>query len=61
MTDYQGNYWISSSKRGVLLLRSSEFTDELARTGLDTDVINAVLEEDGILYAATDSGIAAIE
>ena len=61
MTDYQGNYWISSSKRGVLLLRSSEFTDELARTGLDTDVINAVLEEDGILYAATDSGIAAID
>ena len=61
MTDYQGNYWIRSSMRGVLLLRSSEFTDELARTGLDTDVINAVLEEDGILYAATDSGIAAIE
>ena len=61
MKDYQGNYWISSSKRGVLLLRSSEFTDELARTGLDTDVINAVLEEDGILYAATDSGIAAID
>lgn len=61
MTDYQGNYWISSSKRGVLLLRSSEFTDELARTGLDTDTINSVIEEDGILYVATDSGIAIVD
>ena len=33
----------------------------LRARGLDTDVINAVLEEDGILYAATDSGIAAID
>ena len=52
MTDYQGNYWISSSKRGVLLLRKSDFTDELSQLGLDIDRMNAVYEKDGILYGA---------
>ena len=61
MIDYQGNYWISSSKRGVLLLRKSDFTDELAQSGFDVDVINSVMENDGILYLATDSGIIAID
>lgn len=61
MVDYQGNYWISSTKRGILLLRKSDFTDELAQTDINVDVINSVMEEDGILYAATDSGVAAFD
>lgn len=61
MMDYQGNYWISSSKRGVLLLRQSRFTDEFAQLGLDADVVNAVLISDKVLYAATDSGILAVD
>lgn len=61
MTDYQGNYWISSSKRGVLLLRKSDFTDELSQLGLDIDRMNAVYEKDGILYGATDSGLIAVD
>lgn len=61
MVDYQGNYWISSSKRGVLLLGGSDFTDELAQTGIDIDVVNAILEDNGIMYAATDSGIVAVD
>lgn len=61
MVDYQGNYWISSKKRGILLLRKSDFTDELTQTDINVDVINSVMEEDGVLYAATDSGVAAFD
>ncbi len=61
MMDYQGNYWISSSKRGVLLLCKSDFTDELWQLGLDIDRMNAVYEKDGILYGATDSGLITID
>lgn len=61
MMDYQGNYWISSSKRGVLLLSKSDFTDELSQLGLDIDRMNAVYEKDGVLYGATDSGLTAFD
>lgn len=44
-----------------MLLRGSDFTDELAQTGIGIDVVNAILEDDGILYAATDSGIVAVD
>lgn len=61
MTDYQGNYWITSKKRGVLLLRQSDFTDELSQLGLSIDRINGVLVKDNILYAATDSGLVMVD
>lgn len=61
MMDYQGNYWISSSKRGVLLLRKSEFVDELSQLDYDMDNINAVYEADGLIYAATDSGLVIVD
>lgn len=61
MADYQGNYWIASSKRGVLLLGQSDFTDELSQLGLSVDRINGVLVKDGILYAATDSGLVMVD
>lgn len=61
MMDYQGNYWISSEKRGVLLLRRSVFTDELSQLGLDIDRMNAVYVKDGNLYGATDSGLIAVD
>ena len=61
MMDYQGNYWISSSKRGVLLLRTSEFVDELSQLEYDMDSINSAYEKDGLLYAAADSGIVIVD
>ncbi len=61
MVDYQGNYWISSSKGGILLMRKSDFTDELLYADADIDTINSVLEDDGILYVATDSGVLAFD
>ncbi len=55
MKDYQGNYWISSSKRGVLLVRNSDFVDEFAQIDIDMDTVNAVAQKDNYLYVATDS------
>lgn len=60
MKDYQGNYWITSSKRGVLLLRSSMFTDEFAQLGLDIDVVNSVSLRGNELYVACQSGLIVI-
>ena len=56
MTDFQGNYWITSTVRGVLLLRKSFFNSELAFVP-NVDRVNAVTEYDGMLYVGTDSGI----
>lgn len=61
MMDYQGNYWISSSKRGALLLRRSEFKDELLQLNIDADIINSVYKKGDIIYAGTDSGLIMID
>lgn len=55
--DYEGNYWISSSRVGLLLLTKSKFTDYNMSTGMSEGMVNAVYEYAGKKYIATDEGL----
>lgn len=61
MKDYQGNYWISSSKRGVLLLTKSMFSEVLSQLELDIDNANSVTVKGDLIFVACDSGLAIID
>ena len=57
MQDAEGNLWVSSSRRGVMKLYPSIFTDISAIAGLQNRVVNAVLPAGGKLYIGTDTGL----
>ena len=59
--DYQGNYWFTSSRQGLLRLSNSSFTNLYSALGLTSKVVNSVTEWNGTLYVGTDSGIDAIK
>ena len=55
--DYQGNFWFSSSRLGLLKMCESEFSDVYSAAGFENAVVNATLKYHGDLYFATDSGL----
>ena len=55
--DYEGNYWIASSRVGLLLLTKSKFTDYNTSVGMTESMVNAVYEYGGKKYIATDEGL----
>ena len=59
--DYQGNYWFTSSRKGLLRLSSSSFVNLYGSLGLPSKVVNSVTIWNGILYAGTDKGLDAID
>ena len=59
--DYQGNYWFTSSRLGVLKMTRSTFTDLYEMGGLDRNVVNATALWQGLLYVGTDVGLDVID
>ncbi len=59
--DYQGNYWFTSSRKGLLRLSASSFTNIYGSLGLSEQVVNTVTEWNGVLYVGTDRGLDAIQ
>ena len=57
MKDREGNLWISSSRRGVMKLSPSIFTDVTAIADVGNRVVNAVKSAGGRLYIGTDTGL----
>ena len=55
--DYEGNYWIASSRLGLLLLTKSKFSDYNMASGMAESMVNAVYEYRGKKYIATDDGL----
>lgn len=55
--DYEGNYWISSTRMGVLLLSKSKFTDFNINTGMNETIVNCVYMHRGSKYIGTDDGL----
>ena len=61
MTDREGNLWFSSSRRGVMKLSRSVFSDYSAMAGLDAQVVNSVLHKNGLLFIGSDSGLTVVD
>lgn len=55
--DYEGNYWISSSRMGLLYLSNSKFNDFNIYAGLTESITNCVYTKDGQTYIGTDDGL----
>lgn len=55
--DYEGNYWIASSRVGLLLLTKSKFIDYNMEIGMPESMVNAVYEYKGKKYIGTEEGL----
>ncbi len=55
--DYQGNFWLISSRQGMLRLSPSVFSNIYGYSGLDNKVVNAVANWNNKLYIGTDDGL----
>ena len=60
LIDYQGNYWFTSSRLGLLCLCQSVFTEIGEYYGLSGNVVNTVTRWQNTLYIGTDSGLESI-
>ncbi len=55
--DYQGNYWFTSSRQGILKLSDSSFINLYGSLGLSPSVVNTIAKWNGALYVGTDAGL----
>ncbi|MCI7766374.1 MAG: HD domain-containing protein [Oscillospiraceae bacterium] len=60
MIDYQGNYWFTSSRLGLLCLCPSVFSEIGREEGLSGNVVNTVIKWQGKMYVGTDRGLEAV-
>lgn len=61
LIDYQGNYWFTSSRLGLLCMCPSVFTDINSEFGTKEDVVNTTAYWNGLLYEGLDEGLAVID
>lgn len=61
IVDYQGNYWFTSSRLGVLKMTRSSFSDLYEMADLERKVVNATTLWQGMLYVGTDAGLDVID
>ncbi len=55
--DYQGNYWFTSSRLGLLRVSKAAFTDIYGLAGTERKVANTVTRWNDLLYIGTDTGL----
>lgn len=55
--DYEGNYWISSRRMGVLFLSRSKFVDFNMYTDMQETMVNTVYLYNGYKYIGTEDGL----
>ncbi len=62
LLDYQGNLWFTSSRLGLLRMAPSDFLDLYGSIeGMESRVVNAVVEWEGVCYIGTDKGMDAVD
>lgn len=59
--DYEGNVWLASTSYGIIKYSRSYFTSPNAAAGLTDVQVNAVAEQAGVYYVATNSGLLAYD
>ena len=57
LLDYQGDFWFTSSRLGLLRMCKSSFTDLYRGIGISKKVVNSVAEWQDLLYVGTDTGL----
>lgn len=59
--DYESNFWLVSTRQGLLQLTKNKFMDINFASQMQKSVVNAVIRYDGRLYVATDNGLVIID
>lgn len=60
MRDYQGNFWFTSSRQGVIKIVPSYFYDMKDKYSDMQDVVNGTCIYDNVLIVATDTGLRSV-
>ncbi len=55
--DYEGTLWLASTSFGIIKYNAGCFTSTNALSGLENVPVNAVVNQHGLWYVATDSGL----
>ncbi|SCW53137.1 Serine phosphatase RsbU, regulator of sigma subunit [Ruminococcaceae bacterium YRB3002] len=61
MTDYCGNLWMTSTRKGIAKIVPSIFVDVLDRAGVDNRVVNAVCCYGDRVFCGTDTGLVVLD
>ncbi|MCR5687389.1 MAG: HD domain-containing protein [Lachnospiraceae bacterium] len=59
--DYQGNFWFTSSRLGLLRLAKSPFKDVYSAIGMERRVVNTIVYWQGNYYIGTDKGLDVVD
>ena len=57
MTDHEGNYWVVSSRQGVMKAVADQFIDISSMAGVGSMVVNSTCIYKGDIYVGTDTGL----
>ncbi len=55
--DYEGNFWVTSSRTGLTYYSEGKFYNYNDQAGLDGTSVNAIMRQDGYTYIGTDTGL----
>lgn len=55
--DYEGNFWVTSSRTGLTYYSEGKFYNYNDQAGLEGVSVNAIVRQDGYTYIGTDSGL----
>lgn len=61
LQDYESNYWVASSRQGLLHIAKNKFMDINFAALLPRNVVNATLRHNNHLYIGTDNGLSIID
>ena len=59
--DAEGNLWFASTRQGLMKLAPNIFTDVSGSSDMGERVVNSTWKKDGLLYAATDTGLVVLD
>ncbi|MDY9921256.1 MAG: two-component regulator propeller domain-containing protein [Synergistota bacterium] len=59
--DYEGNFWLASSREGLLHIVRNKFMNINFAASLPRGVVNSVQPFGGLIYIATDEGLNAVD
>lgn len=57
ISDFEGNYWFTSYRKGLLQLERSKFENVTMKYGIDSSIVNCVTGYNGNIVIGTDEGL----
>lgn len=60
MVDFEGNYWFTSYRKGLLFLERSKFQNISLKYGIGETIVNCVIVYNNKTYIGTDDGLVVI-